>query len=102
MWIPLTRGDIKYILLVLSFFRSVLTFVLVFSLPLPLGAGSFGIKIRVEEGQNFFFSFSVKDEDGNEWKFIHERLFLFGFLRLAGRFSFGSVFFCFVLSFSCD
>ena len=38
----------------LSFFFSVLTFVLVFSLPLPLGAGSFGIKIRVEEGQIFF------------------------------------------------
>ena len=46
-----------YILLVLSFFLSVLTFVLVFSLPLPLGAGSFGIKIRVEEGQKFFFRF---------------------------------------------
>ena len=51
------------------FFFSVLTFVLVYSLPLPLGAGSFGIKIRVEEGQNFFFVFC--ERWGREWMEIY-------------------------------
>ena len=85
----MTRGD-DYILLTFFFFLCADFCFGFFSSP-SFGGGVFWDLNSGRRGPRGFL-FSVKDEDGNEWKFIHERLFLFGFLRLAGRISFGSVF----------